>query len=33
MYDFCYDYIKPKYGENKILLYGYRNFHCIHKNR
>ena len=25
MYEFWYDYVKPKYGENaKLLLYGYR---------
>ena len=30
MYEIWYDYVKPKYGEK---LYGYRNFHCIHKNR
>ena len=34
MYEFWYDYVKPKYGKkNKIVLYGYRQFHCIHKNR
>ena len=34
MHDFWYDYAKPKYGENnKIMLYGYSQFHCIHKNR
>ena len=25
MYGFCYDYIKPKYGEKKLnMLHGYR---------
>ena len=34
MYEFWYDYVKPKFGKkNKILLHGYRQFHCIHKNR
>ena len=29
MYEFWYDYVKPKYGENaKLLLYGYRQLHC-----
>ena len=33
-YEFWYDYVKPKYGEkNKIVLYGYRKFCCIYKNR
>ena len=31
MYEFWYDYVKPKYGE--ILLYGYKQFHCIRKRR
>ena len=26
MYDFWYDYLKPKYGKKAKL------FHCIHKN-
>ena len=31
---FWYDYVKPKYGKkSKNVLYGYRQFHCIHKNR
>ena len=30
MYEFCSDYVKLKI---KIALYGYRHFHCIHKNR
>ena len=34
MYKFWYDYVKPKYGEkSKIVLYEYRQFHFIHKNR
>ena len=32
MYVFWYDYVKPKYGEIVRLLYGYRQFHCIHKS-
>ena len=31
-YDFWYDYVKPKYGKkSKFVVYGYRQFHCIHK--
>ena len=34
MYDFWYDYVKPKYGQKeKLHLYGCRQFNCIHKNR
>ena len=34
MYEFWYDYVKPKYGKKiKIMLYRYRQFHCIHKSR
>ena len=33
MYEFWYDYVKPKHGEKLFVLYGYRKFHCIHKNR
>ena len=34
MYEFRYDYVKQKYGKkNKIVRYGYMQFHCIHKNR
>ena len=34
MYEFWYHYVKPNYGEkSKIVLYGYRQFHCIYKNR
>ena len=32
MYEFWYDYVKLKYGEKK-LFYGYRQCHCIHKNK
>ena len=32
MYEFWYYYVTPKYGEkSKIVLHGYRQFHCIHK--
>ena len=30
MYEFWCDYVKLEYGE-KIVLYGYRQFHFIHK--
>ena len=34
MYEFWYDNVKPKYGEKaKIILHGYRQFYCLHKNR
>ena len=34
MYEFWYDYVKLKYGENaKIFLYGYRQIHFSSKNR
>ena len=33
MYEFWYDYIKSNHGEKVKLLYGYRQFHCIYKNR
>ena len=33
MYEFWYDYVKPRYVENQNWLYGYRQFHCIHLNR
>ena len=33
MYEFWYDYVKPKYGEKAKLCYIDRQFHCIHKNR
>ena len=29
MYEFWYDYVKPKYGEKT----NFYTFHCIHKNR
>ena len=33
MYEFLYDYIKPKYGEKSNLCYIDTNmFHSIHKN-
>ena len=34
MYEFWYDYVKPKNGnKKKTLLHGYRQFHWIHKSR
>ena len=30
MYDFWYDYVKPKYSEKAKMCYGYRQFYCIH---
>ena len=34
MYEFWFDYLKPKYGENaKLFLYGYRQLHCSCKKR
>ena len=30
-YKFWYDYVKPKYGKRQFVLYGYRQFHCVHK--
>ena len=34
MYEFRYDYVKPKYCEKANFVgYGYTQFHCIHKNR
>ena len=33
MYEFWYDYVKPKYGEKENFLHGNRQFHCIHKNK
>ena len=33
MCEFWYDYVKLEYGEKaKIVLYRYRQFHCIHKD-
>ena len=29
-YQFYYGYVKPKMVKNKIILYGYRPFPCIH---
>ena len=31
--EYCYDYVKPKCVEKAKLLYGYRQFHCQHKNK
>ena len=31
IYEFWYDYLKRKYGQN-VKLYGYRQFHCSCKN-
>ena len=31
MYEFCYDYVKPKHDEKAKLSYGYRQFRGIHK--
>ena len=33
MYEFWYDYIKTKYGENAKMLYGYRQLFCPRENR
>ena len=35
MYGFWYDYVKPKYDEKGKLrvLHGYKQLHCIHKNK
>ena len=34
MYEFWYNYVKPKYGERSKLCYMYADiFHCIHKSR
>ena len=34
IYEFWYDYVKPKYGENaNFLLYRYSQFHCSSQNR
>ena len=32
MYDLWYDYVITKYGERAIILLGYRELHCLHKN-
>ena len=33
MHGLWYDYVKLKYGKkNKIVLYRYSQFHCIHKD-
>ena len=31
MYEFWYEYVKPKYDEKVVVLYGYRQFHCYMK--
>ena len=34
MYKLWFDYVKPKWIRNrKVVLYGSREFYCIHKNR
>ena len=33
MYEFWYDYVKPKYDEKANFLYWHRQLYCIHKNR
>ena len=34
MYEFWYDYVKPKYGEkSEIMLHGYRQLHSLHENK
>ena len=34
MYEFWSDYVRLKYREKyKIVLFGYRPFHCIHKKK
>ena len=33
IHEFQYDYIKPMYGKYKIVIYRYRQFHCINKNK
>ena len=37
MHKFWYDYVKPKYGAKAnvygFYVYGYRQFHCIHKTK
>ena len=33
IYEFWYDYVKQKYHEKSKMLYGYWQFHCIHRNR
>ena len=34
MYEFWYDYIKPKHGKkSQIMLHGYRQTYSLHKNK
>ena len=33
LYEFWYDYVKPKYGEKSKLCYMDTEFHCVHKIR
>ena len=34
MYEFWYDYIKPKHGKkSQIMLHGYRQPYSLHKNK
>ena len=33
IFKFWYDYVKPEYGKNPKLCYGYRQLHCLCKNR
>ena len=33
MYEFWFEYVKLKYSKDKTVLYGYKQFHCIQKNR
>ena len=34
VYEFWYDFVKPKYSKKtKILFYGYRQFNYVHKRR
>ena len=32
VYEFRYDYVKPKYGKKEKLCYADKESHCIHKN-
>ena len=33
MHEFGYDYVKPNMVKKQIAFEGYRQFHCIQKNR